>query len=90
MARHGFGNMPYFGSRAQVMNGNAKMTTGRLSKKDLMYNKHGRIVSKKKFALAKKTIKKNLFAKGFKPKKGKFTAFKKSDATKKRSRKSRK
>ena len=90
MARHGFGNQPYFGSRVQVMNGNAKMTTGRLSKKDLMYNKHGRIVSKKKFALAKKTIKKNLFAKGFKPKKGKFTAFKKSDATKKRSRKSRK
>lgn len=87
MARHGFGEMDYFGSRRQVMNGTAKMTTGRLTKKDLMYNKHGRIVSKKKHATAKKD--KRLVKAGFIPKKGVFKAFKKSDA-KKRTRRNRK
>ena len=42
------------GSRAQVMHGNAKKTSGGLTQKDLKYNKHGRIVSKKVSALAKK------------------------------------
>ena len=36
------------GSRAQVMHGTAKMTGGGLKKKDLKYNKQGKIVSKKK------------------------------------------
>ena len=36
------------GSRAQVMNGTALRTPGGLRKKDLKYNKQGRIVSKKK------------------------------------------
>lgn len=36
------------GSRAQVMHGNAEKTSGGLTKEDLMYNKAGRIVSKKK------------------------------------------
>ena len=36
------------GSRAQVWHGNAKMTSGRLTKEHLHKNKLGRIVSKKK------------------------------------------
>ena len=46
--------MSLFGSRAQVMHGTAQKTTGNLRKKDLKYNKNGRIVSKKVSALAKK------------------------------------
>lgn len=36
------------GSRRKVWNGGAEMTAGGLRKDDLMKNKHGRIVSKKK------------------------------------------
>ena len=36
------------GTRLQVMRGTAKKTSGGLMKKDLMYNKRGKIVSKKK------------------------------------------
>jgi hypothetical protein len=48
------------GSRVQVVNGTAHHTPGGLTKKDLKYNKYGRIVSAKKSALAKKkgTLKK--------------------------------
>jgi hypothetical protein len=42
------------GSRAQVMHGNAKKTSGGLTKSQLKYNKQGRIVSRKASALAKK------------------------------------
>ena len=42
------------GSRAQVMHGNAKKTSGGLTKSQLKYNKQGKIVSKKASALAKK------------------------------------
>ena len=42
------------GSRAQVMNGTARKTPGGLTKKDLKYNKQGRIVSKKQSARAKR------------------------------------
>ena len=42
------------GSRAQVMSGSAVKTPGNLRKKDLKYNKQGRIVSKKRSARAKK------------------------------------
>ena len=42
------------GSRAQVMHGTAKKTTGGLTKSQLKYNKQGKIVSKKASALAKK------------------------------------
>jgi hypothetical protein len=58
------------GSRAEVMHGNKDCTTGGLTKKDLMYNKHGRIVSRKKHGLAKKQ--KHLEAAGYSAKKGKF------------------
>lgn len=43
------------GSRAQVMNGTAKKTSGGLVKKDLKYNKGGDIVSRKNSARAKRT-----------------------------------
>ena len=41
------------GSRAKVMHGGAKKTVGGLTKDDLMYNKAGRIVSKKKHTTMK-------------------------------------
>ena len=37
----------------EVMNGNARMTQGRLTKNDLTYNEYGYIVSKKKSKLMK-------------------------------------
>ena len=43
------------GSRAQVMHGTAKKTSGGLGKDDLAYNKSGSIVSKKKSQEAKKS-----------------------------------
>ena len=49
--------MKRIGSRVQVMHGNAKMTGGGLRKKDLKYNKHGKIVSKKVSSMAKKKTK---------------------------------
>ena len=62
--------MQRVGSRALVMHGKAKQTTGGLTKKDLKYNKHGGIVSKKKSAIAKKE--KRLEKAGYKTKKGVF------------------
>jgi len=43
------------GSRAQVMHGTARKTSGGLKKDDLAYNKSGSIVSKKKSVEAKKS-----------------------------------
>jgi hypothetical protein len=63
------------GSRAQVMHGSAHHTSGGLTKKDLKYNKWGRIVSRKKSTQAKKT--KRLEKAGYKTRKGKFGAIKK-------------
>jgi len=45
-----------YGSRAQVMHGGAMKTSGGLTKDDLMNNKGGRIVSKKRHATMKKRI----------------------------------
>ncbi len=73
------------GSRAQVWHGTAYKTPGNLLKSNLMMNKHGRIVSKRKHTTAKKD--KRLVKAGFLTKKGTFGFVKKS-AT--RSRKSRK
>jgi hypothetical protein len=58
------------GSRAEVMHGTARHTSGGLTKKDLKYNKWGRIVSVKKSATAKKE--KRLRKAGYTAKKGKF------------------
>ena len=64
--------MQRVGSRAQVMHGNAKMTGGGLRKKDLKYNKQGKIVSKKMSKLAKKE--KRLKKAGYTTRKGQFGA----------------
>lgn len=70
------------GSRAQVMNGTCHHTKGGLSKKDLKYNKHGRIVSRKKSLKAKKENR--LVKAGYIAKKGQFKLFKKGDNKKTR------
>jgi len=66
--------METVGTRAQVWHKTAKKTSGGLIKKDLMKNKHGRIVSKRKHKTGKKTIK-NLKKLGFIAKKGEFKLF---------------
>ena len=58
------------GSRAQVMHNTAHHTSGGLTRRDLKYNKWGRIVSKKRSTLAKKT--RRLEKAGYKATKGKF------------------
>ena len=60
------------GSRAQVMHGTADKTPGGLQKKDLKYNKAGKIVSKRKSLSAKKDNR--LVKAGYKTEKGKFGA----------------
>ena len=62
------------GSRAQVMNENADETSGGLRKKDLMYNKNGRIVSRKASQRAKRENR--LVKAGFVTQKGKFGTIK--------------
>jgi hypothetical protein len=52
------------GSRAEVWHGNAKMTSGRLTKENLHKNKLGRIVSKKKSLKHSKDPYKNPLLKG--------------------------
>jgi hypothetical protein len=64
-----------FGSRAEVFHGTAKKTTGGLTKKDLMKNKHGEIVSRKKHLTAKRE--KRLEKHGYFAKKGVFGYVKK-------------
>lgn len=75
------------GSRAQVWNGTALKTGyGRagLKKSDLIMNKWGRIVSRKKHKTGKKSGLKRLHAKGYFTKKGKFGVFKKASKTAKK------
>ena len=60
------------GSRAQVVHGTAFKTSGELTKKDLLQNKNGRIVSRKKHVLAKKE--KRLVKAGYGTRKGHFGA----------------
>jgi hypothetical protein len=74
------------GSKAQVWHGTAKKTSGGLTKSHLMRNKHGRIVSKRKHSLGKKSIK-NLKKLGYVAKKGEFKLFHKHTAKHGRSRK---
>ena len=58
------------GTRAQVMHGTAKMTGGGLTKKQLKYNKRGKIVSRKASKLAKKNNR--LIKAGYVTRKGYF------------------
>ncbi len=67
---------PAVGTKAQVFHGTAKHTSGGLTRKDLVKNKHGRIVSRRKMALGKKALK-HLVKAGYKAKKGTFKLFKK-------------
>ena len=64
--------MQRVGSRAQVMHGNAKMTGGGLRKKDLKYNKQGKIDNKKMSKLEKKD--KRLLKSGYTIRNGQFGA----------------
>jgi hypothetical protein len=72
----GGAKMPAVGSKAQVFHGTARHTSGGLVKKDLVQNKHGRIVSRRKMALGKKALK-HLVKAGYKAKKGTFKLMKK-------------
>jgi hypothetical protein len=62
------------GSYAQVFHGTADRTAGGLKKDDLVKNKRGRIVSRKKMEAGKKAFK-HLKALGYSPKKGEFKLF---------------
>jgi hypothetical protein len=70
------------GSRAEVWHGNAKKTSGGLTKNDLIKNKHGGIVSKKKHHTAKKE--KRLEKAGYFTQKGKFGYVKREKKSKSR------
>lgn len=70
------------GSKAQVFHGSAKHTSGGLTKKDLVQNKHGRIVSRRKMMAGKKALK-FLTRKGYKARKGSFKLFKKHSGSRK-------
>lgn len=74
-----------FGSRQQVHNKTAYKTPGGLTRKDLMMNKWGRIVSAKKHRTAKKE--KRLEKAGYFAKKGKFGYVKKGTRKSRGSRK---
>jgi hypothetical protein len=69
-------HVPAVGTKAQVFHGTAKHTSGGLKKSDLVQNKHGRIVSRRKMLAGRKALK-YLTRKGYKAKKGRFTLFKK-------------
>ena len=75
-AMEGGAKIPAVGTKAQVWHGNAKHTSGGLTKSNLMKTKKGRIVSRKKHAAGKKALK-NLVKAGFKAKKGTFKLFRK-------------
>lgn len=70
-------------SRRKVFNGTAYMTTGGLTKKQLLLNKHGHIVSAKKHKTAKRE--KRLQKYGFFAKKGEFGVVKREPTRKMRS-----
>ena len=76
------------GSRAEVMHGNKDRTSGGLSKCDLAYNKHGRIVSRAKASLARKQ--KHLAKAGYSATKGKFGYIRIKPTSGKKTRKSKK
>lgn len=67
--------MHAIGSRAQVMHGTAHHTSGGLTRKDLKYNKWGKIVSAKKSKTARSE--KRLQKAGYRTRKGVFGAVKK-------------
>lgn len=68
------GGMLTIGSKAQVFHGTAHHTSGGLTRKDLLKNKRGKIVSRKQLAAGKKAYSRLVKA-GYKPKKGVFKLF---------------
>ena len=80
MQQDGGSHIKAVGSRAQVMHGTAAHTSGGLTKRDLKMNKWGRIVSRKKSTMAKKT--RRLEKAGYKAKKGSFGVVKAKKAKK--------
>ena len=62
--------IPKYGSRSEVFHGNAMMTTGKLTKNDLVRNKHGYIKSKRKVQQAKNPDTNPLLKMGLLAKKG--------------------
>lgn len=68
------GQVRAIGSRAEVMHGTAHHTSGGLTRKDLKYNKHGRIVSRRASEAGKKALKR-LERAGYKARKGQFKLF---------------
>ena len=76
------------GSRAEVWHGSAKKTSGGLTKSDLIKNKHGRLVSKKKHSTAKRENR--LVKAGYGTKKGHFGYVMKNGKTSSKKSRSRK
>jgi hypothetical protein len=70
----GGGHMMTVGSKAQVFHGSAHHTKGGLTRKDLIRNKRGKIVSRKQAAAGKKAFSR-LRKLGYVPKKGTFKLF---------------
>ena len=68
------------GSRTQVMNGNAKQTSGGLRKAQLRYNKRGGIVSVKASNRAKRENR--LVKAGYQTKRGQFQLFRRRSGRK--------
>jgi hypothetical protein len=68
------GGMIAEGSKAMVYHGTAHHTAGGLTRKDLIKNKRGKIVSRKQAAAGKKAYTRLVKA-GYKPTKGKFKLF---------------
>lgn len=68
------GGMLTIGSKAQVFHGTAHHTSGGLTRKDLMKNKRGKIVSRKQASAGKKAYSRLVKA-GYKAKKGHFKLF---------------
>ena len=85
---HGISAKRGIGTRAEVWHGTACKTNGGLFRKDLVMNKNGRIVSKKKHNTAKKE--KRLEAHGYFAKKGKFGYVKATPRSSSRKNKTRK
>lgn len=75
-AKNMTGGMLTIGSKAQVFHGTAHHTTGGLTRKELIQNKRGKIVSRKQAAAGKKAYSRLVKA-GYKPKKGTFKLFSK-------------
>ena len=69
--------IPAVGSRASVWHGNARHTSGGLTRSDLKKNKHGRIVSIKASRHGHSSLKKNLLPRGYVAQKGRMLLGKK-------------